>query len=128
MFFFLKYVSNPPFIDLNHNNFQMYSLTIQHNSQTLHIRWSLQADDDDETVVIEKLKYTPHEDYSVCVLDDSLTISVFYKKNEIIQLYFHPERIMYFLRFIHSGSVVREYYLEDDLLDAKQKYSVVYSV
>lgn len=105
----------------------MYSLTIQHNLQNIHMRWTLKPIDE-ETVVIGKLKFsTSSNEYSASVLDYS-TIIVIYKNEEIARLYFHPERLMYFLQFIQSGSVVREYYLEEEVLDATQKYTVEYTV
>jgi hypothetical protein len=105
----------------------MYSLTIQHGSQTIDLKWKLKAiDDDDENVVFSNVKFMAPNEYSR--VDNNTAICITYKNKEIVHLYFHPERLMYFLQFIQSGSAVREYYLEEDELEACKKYSVVFTV
>ncbi len=105
----------------------MYSLTIQHGSQTIDLKWKLKAiDDDDENVVFSNVKFMAPNEYSR--MDNNTAICITHKNKEIVHLYFHAERLMYFLQFIQSGSVVREFYLEEDDLKTSKKYTVLCSV
>jgi hypothetical protein len=107
---------------------QMYGLTILHNSKRLCIKWNLSAcSDEDDTVCFTNASIGPESDYTLQLLDENTSMVILYKNMQIVHFYFHPERMIYILQFIHSGSVVREYYLEDDVLEAKKKYTVTYA-
>jgi hypothetical protein len=109
----------------------MYSLTIQHDLQTIHIKWDLEPldPDDDYNIIFTNFSFTAQSsDYNARLLEENTSIGVYYKNIQIAQIHFHSERLIYFLQFIQSGAVVREFYLEEDVLEAKKKYAVVYDV
>jgi hypothetical protein len=106
----------------------MYSLTIQHESKKIQLKWKLEQLEDDDDVIFTNLFFKELPDYNVRLLEENTNIGIFYKNIQIVQLYFHPERLMYFLQFIQSGSVVREFYLEEDVMEAKKKYTVLFDV
>ena len=126
-------------------NTKMYGLTLLHKSKRLQIKWDLVCCDDcndcndcndcddcddwdDDTVCFTNASISPDSDYTLQLLDENTLMVILYKNIQIVHLYFHPERMIYILQFIHSGSIVRrEYYLEMEMLEAKKKYIVMYA-
>jgi hypothetical protein len=119
-------------------NTKMYGLTLLHKSKRLQIKWDLvccddcddcdDCDEDEDTVCFTNASISPESDYTLQLLDENTLMVILYKNIQIVHLYFHPERMIYILQFIHSGSIVRrEYYLEMEMLEVKKKYSATYA-